>query len=100
MRFKKAPGNDTMPLEVFCLMESQLMLKEILKCYNHALETGIVDKGMRDVIITTPFKKGSPLYCDDYRTLSLINHMGKVLEKMIQIRLSHYCENNGFTEWI
>jgi hypothetical protein len=34
------------------------------------------------------------LYCDNYRTLSLINHMGKVLEKMIQIRLSFYCENN------
>jgi hypothetical protein len=95
MRFKKAPGNDTMPIEVFCLMESQLMLKEILNCYNHALETGFVDKGMRDVIITTLFKKGSPLYCDNYRTLSLINHMGKALEKMIQIRLSHYCENNG-----
>jgi hypothetical protein len=76
-------------------MESQFMLKEILKCYNHALETGIVDKGMRDVIITTLFKKGSPLYCDNYRTLSLINHMGKVLEKMIQNRLSHYCESNG-----
>jgi hypothetical protein len=56
MTFKKALGNDTMPVEVFCLMESQLMLKETLKCYNHALETGTVDKGMRDVIITTLFK--------------------------------------------
>jgi hypothetical protein len=47
-----------------------MTLKEILKCYNHALETGIVDKGMRNVIITTLFKKGSPLYCDNYRTFS------------------------------
>jgi DNA-binding protein H-NS len=94
MRFKKAPGNDTMPVEVFCLMESEHVLEEILKCYNYALETGNVDKGMRDVIITTLFKKGSPLYCDNYRTLSLINHMGKVLEKMIQIRLTRYCEEN------
>ena len=95
MKFRKAPGNDTMPVEVFCLIESEFVLKEILICYNHALESGDVDKGMRDVIITTLFKKGSPLYCDNYRTLSLINHMGKVLEKMIQIRLSKYCEDNG-----
>ena len=31
--------------------------------------------------------------CDNYKTLSLINHIGKVLEKIIQFRLHKYCED-------
>jgi hypothetical protein len=31
--------------------------------------------------------------CDNYRTFSLINHIGKVLEKTIQFRLNEYCED-------
>ena len=95
MKFRKVPGNDKMPVEVFCLIESEYLLDELLVCFNSALQTGVVESGMRDVIITTLFKKGSPLLCDNYRTLSLINHMGKVLEKMIQIRVGHYCELVG-----
>lgn len=92
MNFNKAPGNDSLPVEVFCFIESADMLDVILSCFNDALRTGVVDKCLKDVIITTLFKKGDPLLCDNYRTLSLINHIGKVLEKMIQFRLGGYCE--------
>ena len=92
MKYRKAPGNDGIPVEVFALVESNLLLDGLLGCYNAALQSGVVDKLLKDVIITTLFKKGSPLVCDNYRTLSLINHLGKILEKMIQFRLEKHCE--------
>ena len=95
MKYHKAPGNDGMPIEVYCFIESECLLDVLLVCFNDALRTGLVDKGLKDVIITTLFKKGSPMICDNYRTLSLINHIGKVLEKMIQFRLGMYCESIG-----
>ena len=52
--------------------------------FNEALRTGVV--------VTWSFKKGSSLLCDNHRMLSLINHIGKVLEKMIQFRLGDYCK--------
>ena len=42
---------------------------------------------MKDVIIYILFKKGSRLDCNNYRGLSLISHLGKVLERLIQNRL-------------
>ena len=92
MKYRKAPGNNGLPIEVYAFVESEWLLIVLLEVFNEALRTGIVDKGLKDVIITLLFKKGSPLLCDNYRTLSLINHIGKVLEKMIQYRLGDYCE--------
>ena len=92
MRYRKAPGDNKMPIEVYAFVESEWLLVVLLEVFNEALCTGVVDKGLKDVIITLLFKKGSPLLCDNYRTLSLINHIGKVLEKMIQYRLGDYCE--------
>ena len=93
MKFDKAPGNDGLPIEVFCLLESKELLPRMLGFFNRALRSGVVHSGLKDVIITTLFKKGNPMFCDNYRTLSLINHIGKVLEKMIQFRLEKYCED-------
>jgi hypothetical protein len=36
------------------------------------------------------FKKGDKSICDNYRGISLINHWGKVLERLIQNRLLPY----------
>jgi exonuclease III len=92
MKYNKAPGNNGLNIEVYALVESEWLLTVLLEVFNEALRTGVVDKGLKDVIITLLFKKGSSLLCDNYRTLSLINHIGKVLEKMIQFRLGDYCE--------
>ena len=40
------------------------------------------------------FKKGDPLDCANYRGICLIENCGKVLEKIVQIRLYGYLESN------
>ena len=42
--------------------------------------------------IAVLFKKGSAMDCNNYRGLSLISHIGKVLERLIQNRLVKYVE--------
>jgi hypothetical protein len=85
MNFEKAPGNDSLPIEVSCSLESEESLNLILGYFNEALATHgrRVHAGLEYIIITTLFKKGNPSFCDNYRTLSLFNHIRKVLEKLI-----------------
>ncbi len=68
------------------------------------LRTGIVTNILKDVIIAIVYKKGPKEDPGNYRGLSLIAHLGKVLERLIQNRLIvcaeqyHWLpeEQNGF----
>jgi hypothetical protein len=61
MKYNKAPGNNGMNIEVYAFVESEWLLIVLLEVFNEALRTGVVDKGLKDVIITLSFKKGSSL---------------------------------------
>jgi hypothetical protein len=92
MKDKKAVGIDQLPIEFFKWVESDKLLKLITELFNKSLQFGYVDNIMKDVIISILFKKGSQLDCNNYRGLSLISHLGKVLERLIQNRLIRYVE--------
>ena len=49
--------------------------------------TGCVPQAFRDSIITLLFKSGDRRDCNNYRTLSLNEHQGKLLERMVLNRL-------------
>jgi hypothetical protein len=87
VKLNKAPGEDGIPIEVdrFCGGINSNEVKLIQ--FNAALNSGEVLKDFKDVIITVLFKKGVKTDCDNYRGISLINHWGKVLERLIQNRL-------------
>ena len=46
----------------------------------------------KDAIITVLFKKGDPYECGNFRGISLGAHAGKVLLKVVAMRLNAYCE--------
>ena len=92
MKYEKAAGVDSRPIEVENFVESELLVKTILSYYNKALLEGVVPSEWKDVIIATLFKKGATESCDNYRGLSLITHVGKALERVIQNRLVKYAE--------
>jgi len=83
---------DDRPIEVENYVESELLVKTILSYYNKALLEGVVPSEWKDVIIATLFKKGATESCDNYRGLSLIAHVCKALERVIQNRLVKYAE--------
>ena len=92
MKNKKAVGIDSIPIEFFKWIESQNLLKKVLFLFNKSLKTGDVENILKDNIISILFKKGSQMDCNNYRGLSLISHLVKVLERIIQNRLIKYCE--------
>ena len=41
------------------------------------------------------YKKGDPLECDNYRPVSLSSNIGKLIEKLIHVRLNIFLETNN-----
>jgi hypothetical protein len=63
--------------------------------YNTCLKNGKVPSQLKDVVITTLHKSGNVYNCDNYRGISLMNHLGKVLERIILNRLAPFAEASG-----
>ena len=95
MKLHKAPGVDGHPIEVINFMESKLLMTKLKDLFNTALESGEVTQKWKDVIITILFKKGDSADCNNYRGISLISHIGKTLERLIQNRVVGYVERSG-----
>jgi hypothetical protein len=96
MKPRKACGNDGIPVEFWVYVESRKLHEYLLKIFNKSLESGYVEPRFKDVIIQFLHKKGDKAELNNYRTLSLINHLGKVLERMVSLRLSAAAEKYGW----
>jgi hypothetical protein len=96
MKSRKACGNDGIPVEFWSYVESRKLHEFILKLFNKSLVSGQVEHLFKDVIIQFLHKKGDKAELNNYRTLSLINHIGKVLERMVSVRLSSAAERYGW----
>ena len=49
----------------------------------------------KDAVITVLHKKSDKTECGNYRGISLVSHVGKVILKVVARRLSAYCEAKG-----
>eukprot|EP00903_Cladosiphon_okamuranus_P015101 g13968.t1 len=66
----------------------------------HTIITKVCDGGempqeWKDATIKVLYKKGDRSNCNNYRGISLLSHVGKVLAKIITNRLSSFCEANN-----
>ena len=96
MKSHKACGEDAIPVEFWSYVASETLMDVMLTLFNASLESGSVSAELKDVIIQFLFKKGDKSDCNNWRTLSLINHIGKMLERMIMVRLNNAAEDNGW----
>ena len=87
-------GMDRLETEMFCLTKKSVELVPIMtNLFNGALRQGIVPEQWKDVIITVLHKSKDRRVCDNFRGISLINVIGKILERVIQNRFVTYCED-------
>ena len=68
-----------------------------LKCFHNIVvavwQQEVVPQDWKDAIITVHFKKGDPYECGNFRGISLGAHAGKVVLKVVAMRLNaYYCE--------
>ena len=87
-------GMDRLETEMFCLTKKSVELVPIMtNLFNGALRQGIVPQQWKDVIITVLHKSKDRKDCNNFRGISLINVIGKILERVIQNRFVTYCED-------
>ena len=100
----KAAGPDTIPIET--VKAGATPMKELLlELFNHAWSTGTLPEEWNQSVICLFFNnKGDPLECKNYRgIISLMSHMGKLYERILEPRPRSQVENTlsesqcGFT---
>lgn len=70
--------------------------KPIAHICNLALATGVFPEALKKSIIIPIYKSGDRGIINNYRPISLLPTLGKILEKVMNKRLLHYLESNKF----
>ncbi len=73
-------------------VEVSLPLFHIL---NLSLTTGVFPKALKTSRIVPIFKTGDPESCDNYRPISLLSSMSKILEKIVCVQLVNHLDRNN-----
>jgi Reverse transcriptase (RNA-dependent DNA polymerase) len=63
--------------------------------FNLSLDSGVFPSKLKQSRIVPIYKAGSPLSCDNYRPISLLCSISKILEKIVQIKLVKHLEANN-----
>lgn len=90
----KAPGADRVPYEMF-KNASLEFLNELVKSFNIIFETGRVGEELTESIIFPIYKKGDVNNTCNYRGISFMNCVAKVLMGILLSRLMNWVENHN-----
>jgi hypothetical protein len=104
----KAIGVDEVPTELLKILLAETYNENgelevnhtvllMVKLINSILDSGVVPQDLKDAVIIVLFKgKGLATDCNNYRGISLLSHVGKLLTKIAERRLGGYIEDIGF----
>lgn len=73
---------------------SRFILNPIIFIYNKSLKEGIFPSQFKTTIVKPIFKNGNKKLVNNYRPISMINNLAKILEKIVKTRLMAFLENN------
>ena len=85
----KASGGDGIPHELFQILKDDAVKVLYSICQQIWKTQQWPQDWKRSVFIPIP-KKGNTKECSNYRTIALISHAGKVMLKILQVRLQQY----------
>lgn len=71
----------------------QLLIAPILHLCNLSLETGIFPTSLKHSVVIPIHKKGDKRDCSNYRPISLLSTLSKILEKLFNKRLISYIDS-------
>jgi len=92
MRNKKATGDDDVPGDVLKLL-GEGGLKIMTKLINTIYETGEWLKDFMEFTMIALKKKAQAAKCSDHRTISIIEHTAKIVEKILRRRIEKKIED-------
>ena len=91
---KQSSGHDNLSsLELKFISRNIIQILTLI--INQSLTTGIVPNSLKIAKITPIFKKGDPHITDNYRPISLLPVISKVLEKAVFLQVYEYFDENS-----
>lgn len=92
---KKAPGHDRINNKILKNLPNQA-IAFLNNIYNSSLRTGYFPLLWKhSIVIPIPKPNKNPSNVENYRPISLLPSLSKILEKIIQKRLNNYLNKNG-----
>ena len=90
----KASEPNSLPIKILKTSKRQFSVT-LTYLINLAFETGIFPEIIRTAKVIPFFKKGDQQNCNNYRPISLLSNLGKIIEKLIHKRLFKFLNNNN-----
>ena len=90
----KASEPNSLPIKTLKTSKRQFSVT-LTYLINLAFETGIFPEILRTAKVIPFFKKGDQQNSNNYRPISLLSNLGKIIEKLIHKRLFKFLNNNN-----
>ena len=90
---KQSSGPDNIPSKIIKVVINTIP-NTLQTLINSSLSNGIVHTRLKEATIIPIFKKGDELEVNNYRPISLINSISKLLEKIVEKQLRKHLESN------
>ena len=82
----KASGPNSIPYRILFLLKNEIS-KQLADLFNLSFKTGVFPSVLKTATVIPVFKKDSKLDCSNYRPISLLSNIEKILEKPMYRRL-------------
>ena len=91
----KASGPNSIRYRILFLLKNYIS-KQLADLFNLSFLTGVFPSVLKTAKVAPVFKKDSKLDYSNYRPISLLSNIEKILEKFMYKRLSTFLNNNNF----
>ena len=90
----KATGYDNIPARLL-IDGASVITKPLCHIINLSLQSGIFPEALKIAKVTPVFKKGSPYDTNNYRPISILPTLSKILEKVVYKQLESFLEKHA-----